>query len=1560
MVRRALPCLFPASSSVELRRLTLLLGLCVALASALPAVASAAGSGPVASYSFDEVTTEGETETVEDRSGNGHTATVHGAEWTAKGRFGGAVEFRGAETEYLSVPDSSEFDFTEEFTLEAWVRPSTIENFYSPVVDKLAGGGGHTNTFSYGLYAGNWEHKPFGEVENPLGSGRSVTAPEAIEARAWTHLALTFDGAEERLYVNGDLVDETDAKPPVSTEGELEIGAETEHGDSIEGRIDELRIYDRALSAPEVGLDMETPLQTPRTGPVAEWSFDEGKGTTATDLTGHGHTATISKATWTKGRFGNGLKFDGKKSCVTVANSAELNFTEEMTLEAWVRPTGSKEEGDPLIVQGDEAAGPTEEGYAYELLAGEHEVPKAWIREAGSGYQGIYGTEPLPENAWSHLTLTDDGAHLRLYVNGELVRTTVAPPLTTGSGPLQIGCDPWGYHFDGRIDEVRLYGRALTDAEVAGDMEAPVQTPKTGPVADYSFDEGSGETAEDLTGNGHTATLEGAEWTTHGRYGGALEFDAANEDFVSIPASTSLDGTEELTIEAWVRPTVTAESTILMKEREGSGPSYSYALYQYNDQPHGYFQESEEGVLAPSEPSLPAGAWTHLAITDNGAYSRLYVNGALVDTEVAIPLGGHGEIRLGGNSIWGEYFDGRIDEVRIYDRGLDTAEVDADMETPLQTPKAGPLASYSFDEDNEETQADTSGNGHTATVEGAKWTENGRYGGAMEFDASEGDYLTVPDSNDLDFTEEFTLEAWVRPQGYNRWAPIVAKETSPGENPYVSTYFLDDGDSTPGVAYGGTIYSEGELDSGEPLAENAWSHVALAYDGVKLRLYVDGQLIGEEAAAPPIATEGKLIIGGDSQTEAFFDGRIDELRIYNRSLNVGEVATDMAAPIQTPKQGPVAAYSFDKGSGETVEDVTGNGHTATIEGAEWTRGRYGSGLQFKNEGDCATVTATEGLQPTEEFTFESWLRYEGEGEGAEPFLTMEDTEPAEGHEHFSWMLLAGGEESPKAWLRDGEELGFQGIYGVTPIPKDSWTHIALTDDGVHLRLYVDGERVRTAQAPDLTTASGPLRLGCGLGYHFEGRIDETRLYDRALDEAEIVASQDRTQVSPAIHLSGTLTEGLSEGTSEYPLVVTATDYNSGYAGPGIRRIAVDVDGATVAENSTGCAHEGCTATLEWTYLPQSYGSGSHLVTATVMDYIGNQSSQTLELAEPDGDIPACNPLGGETPTPATETSELPGGGTLYTYETANGETYKFPQPPEGFDPLTATAAELEEYALPPRPSTSEKAAFAAWKVATSGSAAAPGTCMSTTGTEEDDSEGGAGAGVKTGNTYSGYEALDPEGEPRWLEIVGNFVQVEGEPDVCHGDSLDSWVGFGGKSDGLDQIGTKTKDNGDTSSFWNAIAPSSEGQSGNNPDHELHVPIQPGDSVYMQIHKSSTGYPMFFISNGHEGRGNHVGFIGGKKAKEGFDQSQVDFIDERPIHTNGAEKGEPFHLYDFLETNWTLTEAQPIAGGGLKPLGEIPVRQRVRMEEPGGKTLAVPDALKPSGNGFRNHWYHCAG
>lgn len=367
-----------------------------------------------------------------------------------------------------------------------------------------------------------------------------------------------------------------------------------------------------------------------------------------------------------------------------------------------------------------------------------------------------------------------------------------------------------------------------------------------------------------------------------------------------------------------------------MKEREGSGPGYSWTLDQHSSEPVGYFMQTEEGMVAGGEHSLPLHTWTHVAMTDDGAYDRLYVDGQLVDTAPAITFDGHGPIVIGGNQLFGQWFDGRIDELRIYERTLNAAEVAIDMETPLQTPKTKPVAEYSFDEDKGETVEDQAGE-HDGTVEGAEWTEHGRYGGAMKFDGES--MVTIPASGDLNLTEEFTLEAWVRPEAGCNFGQIFVKEDAEEEH---AAYVISKHGSRLG-AYLGVPEVEEESPSGS-LEANTWQHVAVVYDGARVSLYVDGEPVGSAPAADVISTDGDLRIGGShiGAHGGGFVGRIDEVRVYARDLDAGEVATDMEAPIQTPRSGPVAEYSFDEGAGETVTDLTGHGHTATIHGAEWS------------------------------------------------------------------------------------------------------------------------------------------------------------------------------------------------------------------------------------------------------------------------------------------------------------------------------------------------------------------------------------------------------------------------------------------------------------------------------------------------------------------------------------------------------------------------------------------------------------------------------------------------
>lgn len=242
-----------------------------------------------------------------------------------------------------------------------------------------------------------------------------------------------------------------------------------------------------------------------------------------------------------------------------------------------------------------------------------------------------------------------------------------------------------------------------------------VSVPPTALVAAHSFDVPSGTTL-DLSGNGNTGTVRGAAWTTSGRFGGALVFDGI-DDSVTVPDADSLDLTTGMTVEAWAYPTTQTLGVwrnVLIKERE-AGEVYN--LYANSDtmvpavstvRRSGTFDE-----LRGTTP-VSANTWTHLAATYDDTTLRLFVNGIEVSS---ITLRGPlltsaGPLRIGGNGIRGEHFQGMIDEVRIYNRPLSPPEIQADMRTPVGSPS-------SFIGNTED--------GILTDVMGASWINAGRY-----------------------------------------------------------------------------------------------------------------------------------------------------------------------------------------------------------------------------------------------------------------------------------------------------------------------------------------------------------------------------------------------------------------------------------------------------------------------------------------------------------------------------------------------------------------------------------------------------------------------------------------------------------------------------------------------------------------------------------------------------------------------------------------------------------------------------------------------------------------
>lgn len=206
-----------------------------------------------------------------------------------------------------------------------------------------------------------------------------------------------------------------------------------------------------------------------------------------------------------------------------------------------------------------------------------------------------------------------------------------------------------------------------------------VAAPTSALIAAYSFNEGTGTTLTDRSGRGHTGTISGATWSTAGKYGGALSFDGVN-DWVTVNDTAALDLTTGMTLEAWVNPSAVSNwRTVLLKEQPGG---LVYALYGVNgaSRPAGYVYIAGERETAATT-NLAVNAWTHLAVTYDGARLRIFVNGAQVAAKAqAGPIAASaGVLRIGGNNIWSEFFQGLIDEIRIYNRALAQAEIQADM-----------------------------------------------------------------------------------------------------------------------------------------------------------------------------------------------------------------------------------------------------------------------------------------------------------------------------------------------------------------------------------------------------------------------------------------------------------------------------------------------------------------------------------------------------------------------------------------------------------------------------------------------------------------------------------------------------------------------------------------------------------------------------------------------------------------------------------------------------------------------------------------------------------------
>ncbi|MFI6504406.1 LamG-like jellyroll fold domain-containing protein [Nonomuraea typhae] len=247
---------------------------------------------------------------------------------------------------------------------------------------------------------------------------------------------------------------------------------------------------------------------------------------------------------------------------------------------------------------------------------------------------------------------------------------TFKPQATFGFGEYRVT-------VEGAVDPA---GNAMTAAYTW--TFSVGNTTADGLVAAFGFEEGSGTTVADSSGNNHTGTASATTWVS-GKFGNALSFIGSSGSWLSVPDSESLRLTTGMTLSAWVKPTANdGFRTVIMKDHaDGS----AYGLYASNGTvPSTWFLKPDASShnQVDGTSALPTTSWSHIATTYDGTTARLHVNGTQVAQLAAAGslTDDGGALRIGGNIKWGEYFSGIIDEVRAYSRAQSTDEIQADME----------------------------------------------------------------------------------------------------------------------------------------------------------------------------------------------------------------------------------------------------------------------------------------------------------------------------------------------------------------------------------------------------------------------------------------------------------------------------------------------------------------------------------------------------------------------------------------------------------------------------------------------------------------------------------------------------------------------------------------------------------------------------------------------------------------------------------------------------------------------------------------------------------------
>ena len=945
---------------------------------------------------------------------------------------------------------------------------------------------------AYLLSYGGWQERlkisvpSHGKVvfsTNNVGTGNSdmdAGDGNALPIGVWKHVVMTHDGVNDKIFIDGvKKASKAVTGNLKSTVNPLGIGYDPiDNGGFFNGALDEVQIYNYALTEGEVTALYTTQSLSPATATdlVADYKLN-GNGK---DDSQFGNTAT-GKATATANRFGfgaNAMNFTGKDSLVA-SNSVTLQ-SDNTTISFWVKVNALPASGEVFLL--------SHGGYQerWKISLPNHGKPVFTTNSTGGIKDMDSDSVALPVGQWRHVVMVHDAAGNKIFINGLLKKSIVATgALGKTKYPFGIGYNPvdGGGNFNGSLDDIQIYNRALTDVEIAALYTAQNATPTIAGtlVANYPFN----NDGADVTAYANTAILTNATLATD-RFGKVNKALAVNNSQVKAANSPQLNSANT-TISFWVKPNaLPASGEVYLLSHGGYQERWKISLPNHGKP---VFTTNSTGGIKDMDSdsvALPVGAWRHVVMTHDAVGNKIFINGQLKKSIAATgalgnstkPLGiGYDPIDSSG------FFNGSLDDIQIYNVALTDAEVAALYAAQNTAPA------------NTDTQAPSIPLSLSAVVSFTNvtlsWLPSTDNVGVVAYNVFRNNVLILTTTNTsslisgLTATTKFTFGVTAVDAAGNQSAMATLQVTT-GQDPTPDT-------QAP------TVPANFQAQVGSNSVQLSWAASTDNRGVVGYIIFQDGTVI-DTVLAPTLT---KFVSGLTSQTAYTF-----EILAYdaakNKSAKAEKTVTTLA-PVNTGEPGLVANYPFD----DNANDATPYANHGTIGGNPTFITRAGAtGKAIRFDGDKDSVLVKNAVQLLSDYaTVGFWIRVDS--------TKLSDAEAYVidfGHWDQRWKISLP-QHLKIVWTTNSKNnLSNNFITDMdsgdgNEMTKGIWWHVTMVHDGVNNIVYVNGiETKRAATTGKLNSTARPLLFGSDAlegGRYFVGALDNVKIYNKALTAAEI-------------------------------------------------------------------------------------------------------------------------------------------------------------------------------------------------------------------------------------------------------------------------------------------------------------------------------------------------------------------------------------------------------------------------------------------------------------------------